>query len=179
MTLAVDFDGVVHRYSRGWHDGTIYDEPIPGAIDGLHALMRKDATFILTSRDPEQVAEWLEPRGLNVTTNESCTRCLGFGGGQEVDADSRPTGPAWDCEPCKGSGLFTFWNEPGQLLITNRKLPADAYLDDRAVRFNDWARALTALGVTPRLLGCGLCYEEWGEEVHPHPECPYRESPVS
>jgi hypothetical protein len=23
-----------------------------------------------------------------------------------------------------------------------------------------------------RLLGCGLCYEENGEEVHPHPECP-------
>lgn len=22
-----------------------------------------------------------------------------------------------------------------------------------------------------RLLGCGLCYEEDGEEVHPHPEC--------
>lgn len=25
---------------------------------------------------------------------------------------------------------------------------------------------------TARLLGCGLCYEENGEEVHPHPECP-------
>lgn len=24
----------------------------------------------------------------------------------------------------------------------------------------------------PRLLSCGLCYEENGEEVHPHPECP-------
>lgn len=24
----------------------------------------------------------------------------------------------------------------------------------------------------PRLLNCGLCYEEHGEEVHPHPECP-------
>jgi hypothetical protein len=24
----------------------------------------------------------------------------------------------------------------------------------------------------PRLLSCGLCFEEDGEEVHPHPECP-------
>src|SRR5690606_20281477 len=24
----------------------------------------------------------------------------------------------------------------------------------------------------PRLLACGFCYEEQGEEVHPHPECP-------
>lgn len=26
--------------------------------------------------------------------------------------------------------------------------------------------------ITDRLLDCGLCYEENGEEVHPHPECP-------
>lgn len=25
--------------------------------------------------------------------------------------------------------------------------------------------------ITDRLLDCGLCYEEDGEEVHPHPEC--------
>jgi hypothetical protein len=24
----------------------------------------------------------------------------------------------------------------------------------------------------PRLLSCGFCYEENGEEVHPHPQCP-------
>ncbi len=32
------------------------------------------------------------------------------------------------------------------------------------------------LGVQPpaRLLDCGTCYEENGEEVHPHPECPAR-----
>lgn len=25
----------------------------------------------------------------------------------------------------------------------------------------------------PRLLDCGICYEENGEEVHPHPTCNY------
>ncbi|MFD8820749.1 hypothetical protein ACFV1C_00020 [Streptomyces sp. NPDC059605] len=29
-----------------------------------------------------------------------------------------------------------------------------------------------------RLLSCGLCYEENGEEVHPHPECPLGVDPT-
>lgn len=28
-----------------------------------------------------------------------------------------------------------------------------------------------------RLLSCGWCFEEQGEEVHPHPECPVVSSP--
>jgi predicted nucleic acid-binding Zn ribbon protein len=32
--------------------------------------------------------------------------------------------------------------------------------------------ALAGSRSEPRLLDCGFCYEEQGEEVHPHPECP-------
>ncbi|MFM9675796.1 HAD family hydrolase [Streptomyces brasiliscabiei] len=145
MTIAVDFDGVIHSYRRGWQDGSIYDQPMPGALDGLRELLDHDAVFIFTARDPEQVAPWLERYGFDVTTDDRCGRCLGEGGGQELDADSRPAGPAWECDACKGSGLLTFWNQRGQLLVTNRKLPATAYLDDRAVRFVDWDQALTDL----------------------------------
>ncbi|MFJ4787615.1 hypothetical protein [Streptomyces sp. NPDC088794] len=174
MTLAIDFDGPIHTYSRGWRDGSIYDPPTPGAIDGLHRLLEHDAVFVFTSREPEQVMPWLEQQGLNVTIDDRCGTCHGEGGGQEVDADDRPTQPAWECPDCDGSGTLAFWNLRGQLLVTNRKLPADAYLDDRAVRFTDWPQALRHLNVEPRLLACGLCHEEWGEEVHPHPECPLR-----
>jgi hypothetical protein len=36
--LGLDFDGVIHKNSKGFNDGTIYDEPIDGAIDGVKYL---------------------------------------------------------------------------------------------------------------------------------------------
>lgn len=149
MAIAVDFDGVIHAYSNGWQDGTIYDPPLPGALDGLRRLLDQDAVFILTTREPEQVKTWLEPHGFDVTTDDRCRTCHGAGGGQETDLDDYPTRPAWECH-CNGSGLITFWNLRGQLLVTNRKLAASVYIDDRALRFESWERTLTAVAdITP------------------------------
>ena len=131
MTIAVDFDGVIHAYTRGWADGTIYDPPLPGAINGLRQLLDQDAVFIFTTREPEQVMPWLEQHGFDVTIDDRCGVC--------------PNGIPDICAACKGSGVLTFWNQRGQLLVTNRKLAATAYLDDRAVRFTDWDHALTDL----------------------------------
>lgn len=36
--LGLDFDGVIHKNSRGFHDGTIYDEPLNGALEGIKHL---------------------------------------------------------------------------------------------------------------------------------------------
>lgn len=113
MTISVDFDGVVHAYSKGWHDGTIYDDALPGALEGLRTLMEQDSVFILTTRDISQVASWFLERGFSVR--------VGYDG--------------------------PFWNDRNVLLITNRKLAATAYLDDRAVRFVDWKQALSDLAV--------------------------------
>ncbi|MFG2963558.1 hypothetical protein ACGFZS_09740 [Streptomyces sp. NPDC048288] len=133
MTIAVDFDGVIHQYSRGWQDGSIYDPPMPGALDGLRTLMEGDAVFIFTTREPEQVAAWLTEHGLATTTDDRCPCPNGL---YRIPDE---------CSTCKGSGYLTFWNQRGQLLVTNRKLAAVAYLDDRAVRFTDWDQALTDL----------------------------------
>lgn len=38
-TLAIDFDGVVHKYSWGWNDGTIYDVPIDKTKEYLQKFL--------------------------------------------------------------------------------------------------------------------------------------------
>jgi hypothetical protein len=144
-TIAVDFDGVIHAYSRGWHDGTIYDDPIPGAVEGLKSLMGSLSVYVHTTREAEQVMPWLEALGFDVTDDDRCGRCYGAGGLLEVDLDYRPTHTEVPCTECKGSGGLTFWNERGRLLVTDRKLPALAYIDDRAVRFVSWPQVLSEL----------------------------------
>ena len=68
MTVAVDFDGVIHAYSKGWQDGSIYDEPVEGAFESLRRLMEEDAVFIFTSRDIGEVYAWMVSHGfLNVS----------------------------------------------------------------------------------------------------------------
>lgn len=71
QTIAIDFDGVLHTYDRGWADGTIYGDFTPGAIEALVSLMRDYAVFIHTTRNPHQVARWIEDRtghGIECTT---------------------------------------------------------------------------------------------------------------
>lgn len=107
-TIAVDFDGVIHRYSKGWHDGTAYDEPMDGAEQALKSLMTRYNVFILSTRQPEQIQDWMA-RHMQIPT--------------QIITGDKP-----------------FWNVGGVIGITNRKLAAIAYIDDRAVQFSSWEK---------------------------------------
>ena len=39
-TIADDFDGVIHKNSKGFSDGTVYDEPVEGVKEGLEYLSK-------------------------------------------------------------------------------------------------------------------------------------------
>jgi len=41
INIGIDFDGVIHKCSKGYYDGTIYDEPVPGAKEALEILSGK------------------------------------------------------------------------------------------------------------------------------------------
>lgn len=70
-TVAVDFDGVIHRYSKGWQDGVIYDPPVDGTFVALNVLATRHKVVIYTVRDDlNAVWEWLKKYGLHIVVSE-------------------------------------------------------------------------------------------------------------
>lgn len=49
MKIAIDFDGVLHLYSKGWNGGEIYDPPVSGAKEALTALKKQGHTLYIFS----------------------------------------------------------------------------------------------------------------------------------
>ena len=94
-------------YSQGWNGGEVYDPPMVGAIESLAKLLEEYNVFILTSRDPEQVLDFMSKHARELTC-------------EIVPEDKK------------------FWFKKGVIGVTNRKLPAIMYIDDRAVRFTTW-----------------------------------------
>ncbi len=61
QTVAIDFDGVIHQYSRGWCGGEIYDLPMPGVEHALSMLFQTHDLVIYTVReDLVAVRAWLD-----------------------------------------------------------------------------------------------------------------------
>lgn len=114
--VAVDFDGVLHKYSRGWQGGQVYD-PVDFMV--IRRIQEEGyAAAVMTTRDVNQVAEVMEG-WFDIVIDTNCT--------------------------------YKFWNggESGlDVLITNRKIAAVAYIDDRAVHYrfdDDWATAIDSI----------------------------------
>ena len=70
--VAIDFDGVVHGNSKGFHDGTVYDPPIEGSLDAIKwfksqgydivlftAKVKPDRPLVNGKTGEELIWEWL------------------------------------------------------------------------------------------------------------------------
>ena len=75
--IAIDFDGVIYKNSKGYHDGTVYDEPIEGALEAIKSFHDKGYTVVVFTGkvkpdrpSPNEksmvqlVEEWLEKHGV-------------------------------------------------------------------------------------------------------------------
>jgi len=74
--IAIDFDGVIHDFSMGWHDGTCYGDPLPGSLEAVKKIAKTHNVIIFTAKvkpsrplvdgktGHELVTEWLDKHGI-------------------------------------------------------------------------------------------------------------------
>ncbi|TAJ15895.1 hypothetical protein EPO56_00535 [Patescibacteria group bacterium] len=125
--VAIDFDGVIHKYSYGRGDGSIYDEPDISVLMGMSELIKEGyIVFVHTARHPRKIKTWLNHQ------------YPWFGSRAAKEGVGFPVAiiPKHDIH----------WREENILGITNHKLGAVAYIDDRAIHFTgSWKKVLRAL----------------------------------
>ena len=63
-TIAFDFDGVIHKYSKGWQDGSIYDTIDFELLNFMKELLKNYNIVIYSTRDPEQITNYLNELGV-------------------------------------------------------------------------------------------------------------------
>ena len=65
-TIAVDFDGVIHQYSKGFQGlDNVYDPPMPGSMESLTELKNMGYRLIIVSSRPvEPIRDWLKKEGM-------------------------------------------------------------------------------------------------------------------
>lgn len=109
--IAIDFDGVIHSFELGFHDGTIYGTPIEGSIEAIKRLSqnyniiiytakaKKDRPLINGKTGIELVKEWLDKYNILKYITD----------------------------------------------ITAEKPRAICYIDDKAIRFENWSQTLKDL----------------------------------
>lgn len=65
-TIVFDFDGVIHRYSKGWQGiDDIYDEPVEGIKEVIEELRKEYEVVIVSTRTANKdgetaIKQWLQ-----------------------------------------------------------------------------------------------------------------------
>jgi phosphoheptose isomerase len=111
INIGIDFDGVIHKCSKGYYDGTIYDDPVEGTYESLKKLSENYVLIVYTCKAKpdrglvngktgvELIWEWLEKHNLSKFVSK----------------------------------------------VTSEKPRARVYIDDKAIRFNNWDETILSM----------------------------------
>ena len=68
-TISIDCDGVLHKFSKGWYDGSMYDTAVEGAVHEVNHLIEKGYKIVVcTARDNlKDVEKWMLDQGFDVS----------------------------------------------------------------------------------------------------------------
>lgn len=108
-TICVDFDGVIHSYEKGWQNGVIYGEVVPGFFEWVERVRDQFKLVIYSSRskDDEGVT------AMGVWLHQQRNKWIKAGGQRS--------------------------NEPLSIEFAHEKPAAFLTIDDRAIQFKgDW-----------------------------------------
>jgi len=120
-TIAIDFDGVIHNQRNNW--GRILGSPVDGAFDCIRTLIQKHPIYIFCARPWD---DYPALTGLNYIPHWLDMHQLGIPSFADVDPGS-------------------VWEDKTRILVTNRKLLATVYIDDRGIRFESWPQTMGEL----------------------------------
>jgi phosphoglycolate phosphatase-like HAD superfamily hydrolase len=110
-TIVLDFDGVIHRYSKGYHDGTCYDKPKKGAVEAIAEFQKQGySVVILSARKADDILKWLEK-------HQAPFKFTAY-------ADNKTS----------------VWDHVNTVLVTSQKLRAKIYVDDCGYYFSKYGK---------------------------------------
>lgn len=96
-TIMVDLDGTLHKYSRGWQNGELYDEPNPDVEYMLKTLVENGFRVIIfcarlnelevpdVEVQKKMITEWLDKYGIRQGTHYAFMTCKKMGALAYVD----------------------------------------------------------------------------------------------
>jgi hypothetical protein len=119
LTLAVDFDGVLHSYKSGWQGASVVaDAPVEGAMAWLAQTVDHFDVAIYSSRSSQ-------PGGIQAMQDWIQRQLLAWAAGEAGGIDANEAAP----EAIVGSVM-------NRLRFPTEKPAAFLTIDDRAIRFD-------------------------------------------